>query len=204
MQNYQELTPSSIQYLKRFDLILQDMIRGMTNPKPAGSISGLFIRQMIPHHEAAIRMSENLLNYTMPSGQKPAGMPRNDRCGGDIVAPLNKIAENIIKEQTESIRNMESAFYRCSQCENTCREIHAYQTAFQQITQTMFSQMRQAPRTDRIPYDFIREMIPHHMGAIRMSENALRFRLCPELIPILDAIITSQKKGVQEMKALLD
>lgn len=46
-------------------------------------------------------------------------------------------------------------------------------------------------------------MIPHHMGAIRMSENALRFPICPELIPILTAIISSQKRGVQEMEKLL-
>ena len=38
-------------------------------------------------------------------------------------------------------------------------------------------------------------MIPHHQGAIRMSENALRYLLCPGLIPLLDAIIVSQKKG---------
>ena len=64
--------------------------------------------------------------------------------------------------------------------------------------------MKRAPRTERIPCDFIREMIPHHEGAIRMSENALRFSLCPELIPILDAIIISQKEGVRQMRKLLE
>ena len=49
----------------------------------------------------------------------------------------------------------------------------------------------------------MREMIPHHKGAIRMSENALRFDICPELKPILCEIITSQQKGVSEMTQLL-
>ena len=30
-----------------------------------------------------------------------------------------------------------------------------------------------------------------------MSENALRFCLCPELVPLLNEIIVSQKKGHQ-------
>ena len=36
-----------------------------------------------------------------------------------------------------------------------------------------------------------------------MSENALRYPLCPGLIPVLDAIIVSQKKGVRQMQRLL-
>ena len=49
----------------------------------------------------------------------------------------------------------------------------------------------------------MREMIPHHRGAIQMSENALSFPICPELIPILEAIIRSQTQGVQDMERLL-
>lgn len=49
----------------------------------------------------------------------------------------------------------------------------------------------------------MREMIPHHRGAVRMSENALRFCLCPELVPLLNEIIVSQKKGIKEMECLL-
>lgn len=205
MYDHQELSPSSMRYLNRYDQILQDMIQGMTRPCPTDSISGLFIRQMIPHHEAAILMSENLLKYTLPGNPMP--LPYDDDCycsyRDNVVEPLNKIAENIIEEQTKSIENMKASFYCCSQYKNSPREIRAYQNAFRSITNTMFTQMRRALRTDEIPYNFIREMIPHHEGAIRMSENTLRFSICPELIPILDAIITSQEKGVQEMQELL-
>lgn len=206
MQNNQELTSSSKQYLNRFDQILQDMIQEMTTPRPAGSISGLFIRQMIPHHEAAIRMSENLLRFTLPQTQMPS--PCEQGCKNisedNIGMPLDKIAENIIEEQTKSIENMKHSFYCCSQYENSRREMQIYQNTFHSITNTMFHQMRNAPRTNEIPYNFIREMIPHHEGAIRMSENTLRFSICPELVPILNAIITSQKKGILQMQQLLN
>ena len=46
-------------------------------------------------------------------------------------------------------------------------------------------------------------MIPHHEGAVRMSENALRFSLCQELQPILTSITSTQKAGIQKMEHLL-
>jgi len=64
-------------------------------------------------------------------------------------------------------------------------------------------EMGSAYATNNINANFMREMIPHHRGAIRMSENALRYNICPELKPILDAIITSQQKGIEQMNQLL-
>ena len=63
--------------------------------------------------------------------------------------------------------------------------------------------MRSAHSDNDINADFIREMIPHHQGAIQMSQNVLRFDICPELVPILQAIITSQREGVNKMERLL-
>ena len=67
----------------------------------------------------------------------------------------------------------------------------------------MFYEMRSARTDNNLNANFIREMIPHHRGAVRMSENALKHCLCPELVPILEAIIASQKKGIRQMQQLL-
>ena len=171
-------------YLCSFYEILDDMIEGMTGAELNNSLSHNFIVQMIPHHEAAIRMSENLLQYT-------------------TFVPLQNIAQNIIKEQTESIANMQEVLYNCSEVTNSDEDICLYQRQIHKIMQVMFSEMHNAPAANNINADFMKEMISHHMGAIRMSENALRFSICPELIPILKAIISSQKRGVQEMERLL-
>lgn len=171
-------------YLSCFYEILGEMIRGMCNAELTDSISQNFIAQMIPHHRAAIEMSRNVLNYT-------------------TLAPLRQIASRIITEQTRSIQDMETALCTCSMVENTqpCRE--EYLRRFQAITRTMFTCMGTARATNQISANFMREMIPHHKGAIRMSEGALRYPICPELKPILQAIITSQKAGVREMECLL-
>lgn len=172
------------EYLQTYYDILDRMIRGMTEAELDESISHNFIVTMIPHHMAAIEMSQNILNYTN-------------------VKQLRSIAENIISEQTQSIKNMQDIFEECTERTNNPRELCQYQSKTDEIIQTMFTQMRTARTDNRIDCNFMREMIPHHRGAVRMSSNALRFRICPELKPILNAIIISQKRGIMQMQNLM-
>ncbi len=180
----QRLCDGTKRYLCRYYEILDEMIRGMCGAELTNSVSHNFIVQMIPHHRAAIEMSENLLLYT-------------------DFTPLQSIAKNIIEEQTKSIENMEEALKCCETDINTQHDLCRYNKRLNSITQVMFSKMRNARSGNNINADFIREMIPHHQGAIQMSLNALNYPICRELDPILQAIITSQEKGVQEMKKLL-
>lgn len=182
--NPRELSHVTICYLSRYEEILEEMIREMTGAELTDSISRNFIVQMIPHHRAAIEMSQNLLRYT-------------------TFVPLQNIALRIIGEQTKSIEQMTAALPKCTERSNANQEQRLYLRCFQQITETMFSEMGNACGANNINADFMREMIPHHQGAIRMSENTLRFKICPELHPILQSIIVSQRAGVQEMQRLL-
>ena len=180
----QQLNGDTQKYLSRFYEILDEMIRGMTCARLTESISHNFIVQMIPHHRAAIEMSESLLRYS-------------------DFAPLRRIAERIISEQTQSIKDMEKALPCCEMKMNSQQDLFRYGKRFGEITREMFSQMRSACSDNNINADFMREMIPHHQGAIRMSGNALKYPICPQLVPILKAIITSQERGVREMEKLL-
>lgn len=171
-------------YLSEFHCILDDMIKGMTSAGLSDSISHNFIVQMIPHHEAAIHMSENLLKYT-------------------TFIPLQDIALQIISEQTKSIANMQEAACSCGKLKNAERDVCLYKRRTDWIMNNMFEKMGSACSDNNINGNFMREMIPHHRGAVEMSENALQYDICPELKPILDAIITSQKRGIMEMQQLL-
>ncbi len=171
-------------YLSEYYCILEKMIEGMTEAELSDSISGNFIAQMIPHHKAAIEMSENILRFT-------------------TLLPLECIAQNIITEQTKSIENMCKIQCSCNERCNQKSDVCLYQRKVNQIMQTMFAEMKSARCDNNINCDFMREMIPHHMGAVRMSENALQYNICPQLVPILKSIIVSQKKGIAEMQALM-
>ena len=64
MANSERFSFDTKEYLNTFYCILDQMVREMTTANLTESISNNFIVQMIPHHQAAIRMSENLLKYT--------------------------------------------------------------------------------------------------------------------------------------------
>lgn len=179
-----ELSNVTQNYLNDFHTILDTMMEQMTNACLKDSISYNFIVQMIPHHEAAIKMSENLLKYT-------------------TCIPLQNIALAIISEQTKSIEDMKNIVCTCKNVRNTHQNLWNYQTRLNRIMNTMFTDMGSACKENDINTDFMQEMIPHHKGAIEMSQTTLAYPICPELKPVLRAIITSQKQGVREMHQLL-
>lgn len=172
-------------YLNTFDCILERMIQGMTCADLTNSISHNFITQMIPHHRAAIEMSENILQYTTNLA-------------------IEEIAENIICEQTKSIADMEAILSCCGNMSNSRESVCRYQSQIEPVFNTMFNRMRTAKATNDINCCFLREMLPHHEGAVAFSEITLRQNICPQLVPILDSIITSQKRGICQMERLLD
>lgn len=171
-------------YLASFDGILCDMTEGMAHADLSDSISHNFITQMIPHHQGAIEMSRNLLRYTTN-------------------IPLQNMALQIVKEQTRSISDMNRILCKCDEVRNCRDDLCCFQTRTKKIMQTMFCEMKHACTSNCVNGNFIREMIPHHCGAIAMSENTLRYCICPELVPILDAIIQSQRREVRTMCCLL-
>lgn len=171
-------------YLCSFYSILNEMIQDMTEAELSNSISYNFIVQMIPHHMAAIEMSKNILKYTTN-------------------IPLQDIALQIIEEQTKSIENMRNLLCTCEKQTNSRQDLCLYQHRMAQIMRIMFSRMENARSTNHINANFIREMIPHHEGAVSMSKNTLQYCICPGLEPILKSIITSQEKGIMQMKKLL-
>ena len=184
MKSHCQLSLNTTAYSKRYQAILKEMIANMTSAELTQSISGDFIMQMLPHHRGAIEMSENLLQYTTN-------------------IPLQNIALHIISEQTKSIENLTAAYPCCQALINQPREVAHYQKKNECCLKTLFHEMEGACTDNSIDANFMREMIPHHRGAVCMATNALNYPLCPELIPILDTIVSSQKRGIRQMQQLL-
>ena len=128
-------------YLIRFDEILNTMECKMLLKPNCDNITIYFINCMIPHHQAAIYMCENLLNYTE-------------------YEPLIKIANNIITTQEAGIKEMREI--RCTtQGYESCQEdMKKYMAKYLEIVKNMINNMRNAPKGIDINLNFICEMIP--------------------------------------------
>lgn len=170
-------------YLFRFNQILCEMVNKMLSRKITDSITINFIECMIPHHQAAIYMCENLLKYTN-------------------YKPLQEIAKDIIKMQTAGIEQMKEIARTTCGFTNSERDIDCYMTKYFAITRNMIYRMKNSPRCVNINLDFTSEMIPHHEGAIEMCENLLQYCIDPRLKNVAEAIIKEQCQGVRELKEI--
>ena len=168
-------------YLTRFDEILNQMADKMLSQEVTNSITINFIRCMIPHHQAAIYMCENLLNYTR-------------------YQPLQKIAQDIIQMQTRGIEQMKEIERTTYGFNNTPRDVNNYIERYLEITKNMIERMKNSPRCVSINLNFVNEMIPHHEGAISMCENLLQYYIDPRLKMVADSIIKEQSEGVRQLK----
>lgn len=171
-------------YLEIFEEILCTMEHKMLCADVKDNITKYFIECMIPHHQAAIYMSENLLNFTN-------------------YEPLINIANNIIKMQTAGIKKMKEIYKTTELYENSKEDIKCYVERYCNITKNMLINMKNSPKCENINLDFITEMIPHHEGAIYMCKNLLEYNIDPELKKVANSIIEEQSYGVDELKNLL-
>lgn len=170
-------------YLAEFDRILCVMSDKMLSRNMTNNITLNFIKCMIPHHQAAIYMCENLLSYT-------------------CCQPLEEIAKNIIKTQKNGICQMEEIARTTSGFCNSQRDVDCYVQKYCSITKDMISKMKNSPRCENINLNFINEMIPHHEGAIAMCENLLQYCIDPRLKNVANSIIKEQSKGVMQLEEI--
>ncbi len=169
-----------LKYLSRFDQILCEMERKMLSYKMTGNITIDFISCMIPHHQAAIYMCQNLLRYTN-------------------YMPLIQIANTIITTQTRGIRQMREILKTTRGFNNSKEDIYRYFKKYKSITREMVSKMRNSARVPNINLDFTTEMIPHHEGAIAMCNNVLKYTIDPRLRVVAENIIKEQSRGVEQL-----
>ncbi len=170
-------------YLSRFNQILCVMANRMLSANMTDNITLNFIRTMIPHHEAAIYMSENLLRYTK-------------------YEPLQEVAKDIIRMQTEGIQQMREIARTTPNFKNESIDVKEYIEQYVCITKNMILRMKNSKRSMDINLNFISEMIPHHEGAIAMCMNLLKYEIDPRLGEVAQTIIREQSEGVRELKQI--
>lgn len=77
-----------------------------------------------------------------------------------------------------------------------------YLARFNEILYNMQREMLVTNTTENITIDFIRCMIPHHMAAIYMCQNLLKYTTYTPLINIANNIIKVQENEVNQMKEI--
>lgn len=186
MSVHAALDPDESKYIDNYKSIMHVMQEEMNKAPTTGDPTLDFLYEMIPHHEAAVSMVENLLDY----GSDPE---------------VKKLAATIIREQLSGVKQMKELLDRLKnnpQVDKKKEEeyLKGYKTAYKK----MMEEMEDAEPTGNIDRDFLEEMIPHHEGAVAMASNVLKYTNNKELQKIANQIIANQSKQMKQMKQLLE
>jgi uncharacterized protein (DUF305 family) len=137
-----------------------------------------FARGMIPHHQGAIDMSEIVLKF-----------------GKD--ASVRKLANEIIAAQKKEIAQMQAWIAR-NGSQPASADAAAITSAFTDVNARMHKDMAMI-FTGNADVDFMRCMIPHHVGAVDMATVLLQFGKDPELRKLAEDIVRTQNEEIALM-----
>jgi uncharacterized protein (DUF305 family) len=146
-----------------------------------------FIDGMMPHHEGAIVMAQEVLQKS----QRPE---------------LKQLATAMIKAQTAEIATMQkwrSAWY--PKAPTTPMAWHAEMKHMMPMNdaqkQSMMMRMDLGAADADFDKRFLAAMVPHHEGAVTMAQDALKNSKRPEIQTMAAAILASQTKEIKQMQA---
>ncbi len=138
-----------------------------------------FIDTMIVHHQGAVDMAEKC-------GEKAAK------------AEIKKLCADIISSQTKEIEQMRA--WRESWFAGKAPAINMQLAGMADSMKGM--DMKKLASLNGIGYDleFIRQMIPHHVGAVEMAKEAIAKTKRAEIKTLAEAIIKAQDAEIKQMK----
>lgn len=133
-----------------------------------------FLSQMIAHHKAAVRMAQNALHTASHAETK-------------------KEARKVIADQNKEIKQMTVWLQKWY-------GVKPSQSQMKLANTDMKAMMAMNITTDQM---FFEMMMPHHQGAIEMSQLALQRTDRPEVKKLAQNIIKAQKAEIARYKTLL-
>lgn len=172
-------------YLNEQKSEMSTMMEDMKNIKHTGDPAIDFLYGMIPHHKAAIEMSESLLKY-----------------GGEN-AEIKKIAENIIANQSKEIEQMEDMIKRMelNPKVDEKKEQDYFKKYNNMLNKHKNNDMSNVNSVDKA---FAMEMIKHHEMAVSMSEIVLKYTDNKDVVDLAQNIIESQKAEIKQMREIIN
>ena len=114
-------------------------------------------------------------------------------------------AQAIIKEQKAEIKEFESLIPQLQEQKKlySPKEVTLFNNQAKTDMEAMMKAMNETKLHNRIDYDFLSSMIPHHQGAIDASKQILQYTQNEQIKTIAKHIIQTQEKEIETFKTIL-
>ncbi len=182
----EEVIPKNLKGYKEYDEYAHSlMMSNSSQPFLTKDVGNNFVIYMIPHHEAAIVTSLGVLNYTQ--NQK-----------------VKNLANRIIKAQEKEVAFMQKIL---QEGELRGNDNVKFLPKIKKIMMSMMHKMKlyddKINNADSITKNYLENMVVHHLGAVDMAKEYLKYGKNEELIKMAHKIVLSQEEEVKEMQELL-
>lgn len=144
--------------------------------KHGNGIDLAYVEMMIPHHLSAIQMAE----FALTRAQTPF---------------LQALVQNIIKSQNAELTRMRKIAARLR-----ARGIEPVSLGLTEAEMGMNHDMSHLFNADPFDIVFVDMMIPHHQGAITMSEVVLKKGVSREVRRLAEQIMADQMGEIEQMR----
>lgn len=171
-------------YISKQDKAMADMMQAMENITYSGNVSRDFLEGMLPHHAAAIAMSQSYLKHTNEN------------------ETLQQLAQDIITTQKQEMDEMKALMEELKRKES--KDIEK-EEKYRKEYNDMLSQHHTAHSApNRIDEAFAEGMIMHHQMAIDMSKSILKYTQEEKVRTLAQNIINAQEKEITTMQNILE
>ncbi|MGL5954985.1 MAG: DUF305 domain-containing protein, partial [Brevinema sp.] len=144
-----------------------------------------FLVNMIPHHLGAVLSAEEYLKV---------GIDKATRV----------VASNIIVAQKAEIAEFEElSVALAKEVAYDQEEVKKIATESKKVMHEMMEAMSSVKMTGNVDKDFLTHMLPHHQGAIDVSQTILKISTNQVIKEIANRIIDEQEREIEEIKMIL-
>lgn len=171
-------------YLTEQDSIMMTMKEQMIIRDRSGSAAIDFLKGMIPHHQAAIKMSESYLNHNGASEE------------------LKTLAKDIITAQKDEIKQMNDMIgeYEKNEPKDNANEDAYLEKYSEMFSDDSMSHHINPDGAENLDQAFAEGMMMHHQMAVDMSGDILEYTDQKEVRKLAEDIIELQEKEMKLMK----
>lgn len=174
-------------YMNEENELMNKMMQDMEDVKPTGSADLDFLTGMIPHHQAAVSMSESYLKY------------------GGSDDELRQLAENIIQVQKQEIQQMQTMIddIKKQGTQNSEHE-QAYLNAYEKMLSAHHADHSAHKTPGNVDAAFTEGMIMHHQMAVEMAQAVIGNADEEQVTTLAENIIEAQKTEISQMQEILN
>ncbi|TKC03061.1 DUF305 domain-containing protein [Pedobacter cryotolerans] len=158
---------------------MDDSMMAMHQAKMTGNADYDFASMMIPHHEGAVAMAQEVLK----NGQSEE---------------LISFSKNVIIAQQQEIAMLKDFLKTASQ--TPLKEAEAVKKALAASMTPMMDGMAKVKLTNDIDQDFVVLMIPHHQSAVDMAKAYLPYAKNEKIKLLAQQIIQAQEEEIKWLK----